>query len=97
MAQFVPKRLLLLGHGENSIFEIHNELTYKYSQLDIVPVIADIQDQKRIDQVFAEHRPTVVFHAAAHKHVPLMELNPTEAVKNNVIGTLNVAEAADKK
>ncbi len=96
VAQFVPKRLLLLGHGENSIFEIHNELTYKYSQLDIVPVIADIQDQKRIDQVFAEHRPTVVFHAAAHKHVPLMELNPTEAVKNNVIGTLNVAEAADK-
>lgn len=96
IARFNPKKLLLLGHGENSIFEIHNELSYKYPQLEMVPVIADIQDKKRIEQVFLEHKPTVVFHAAAHKHVPLMELNPTEAVKNNVIGTLNVAEAADK-
>ncbi len=94
IAHFEPATLLLLGHGENSIYEIHREIVRDYPNLSVVPVIADIQDQQRIDQVFAQYKPNVVFHAAAHKHVPLMEYNPTEALKNNVLGTKNVAEAA---
>jgi FlaA1/EpsC-like NDP-sugar epimerase len=96
IARFNPQKLLLLGHGENSIFEIHNELGCLFPQLNILPVIADIQDKRRIDEIFEKYKPAVVFHAAAHKHVPLMEINPTEAVKNNVLGTLNMAEAADR-
>ncbi|KAB2494544.1 polysaccharide biosynthesis protein [Priestia endophytica] len=96
VCKFGPKKLLLLGHGENSIYAIDMELRNKYSQeFEIIPVIADIQDRERIMQVMKDHRPDVVYHAAAHKHVPLMEYNPKEAVKNNVIGTKNVAEAAD--
>lgn len=95
VARFSPRQLLLLGHGENSIYEIHLELCQKYPSLEIHPIIADIQDETRIRQVFEGFRPGVVFHAAAHKHVPLMEQNPEEAIKNNVFGTLNVARAAD--
>lgn len=87
-------KLLLLGHGENSIYHIHKELSQTYPALNLIPVIADVQDQQRINQVFEQHRPNVVFHAAAHKHVPLMEHNPTEALKNNVLGTKHVADAA---
>ena len=96
IAPFNPAELLLLGHGENSIFAIHNELQDKFPHLAVRPLIADIQDKARIEEIFAAQRPAVVFHAAAHKHVPLMEANPAEAVKNNVLGTLNVVEAADK-
>ncbi|MER2108132.1 MAG: nucleoside-diphosphate sugar epimerase/dehydratase [Solibacillus sp.] len=92
---FQPRKLILLGHGENSIYTIHMELIEKGSNVEIVPVIADIQDRERIFDVIAEHRPDVIYHAAAHKHVPLMEYNPQEAVKNNIFGTKNVAEAAD--
>jgi len=96
VSKFGPKKLLLLGHGENSIYAIDMELRNKYhQQFEIIPVIADIQDRDRIMQVMQDHRPDVVYHAAAHKHVPLMEYNPKEAVKNNVIGTKNVAESAD--
>ncbi|MGF2618146.1 polysaccharide biosynthesis protein [Rossellomorea vietnamensis] len=96
VSKFQPKKLLLLGHGENSIYTIDMELRNKYkNEFEIIPVIADIQDRSRIFDVMAEHAPDVVYHAAAHKHVPLMEYNPKEAVKNNVIGTKNVAEAAD--
>ncbi len=96
VCKFKPKTMLLLGHGENSIYHIEMELrnTYK-EQINIIPIIADIQDRNRIFEVMEKHRPRVVYHAAAHKHVPLMEYNPREAVKNNVIGTKNVAEAAD--
>lgn len=94
VARFEPRQLLLLGHGENSIYEIDLELRKKFPSLDIRPVIADIQDMARIRQVFETYRPGVVFHAAAHKHVPLMEHNPEEAIKNNVFGTWNVATAA---
>lgn len=96
IARFEPAQLLLLGHGENSIYNIHLELKEKHPNLNLVPIIADIQDEKRIDAVFKLYKPSVVFHAAAHKHVPLMEANPGEAIKNNVFGTKNVAEAADK-
>lgn len=93
---FRPKKILLLGHGENSIYQIDMELREKYKDdLEIVPIIADVQDRNRMFEVMEKHRPDVVYHAAAHKHVPMMEYNPKEAVKNNVIGTKNVAEAAD--
>lgn len=94
VARFSPQQLVLLGHGENSIYEIGLELQETFPNLEIHRVIADIKDAQRIDAVFARFRPGVVFHAAAHKHVPLMEENPEEAIKNNVFGTLNVAEAA---
>ncbi|WP_285765481.1 nucleoside-diphosphate sugar epimerase/dehydratase [Peribacillus sp. SI8-4] len=96
ICRFSPGRLILLGHGENSIYQIDMELKKLYAnQMEIIPVIADIQDRERIFEVMETHRPDVVYHAAAHKHVPLMEYNPREAVKNNVFGTKNVAEAAD--
>jgi FlaA1/EpsC-like NDP-sugar epimerase len=96
IASFAPEKLMLLGHGENSIYTIGMELQARYPKLTIHSIIADVQDQKRIDKVFETYKPHCVFHAAAHKHVPLMEDNPTEAVKNNVLGTRNVAEAAEK-
>jgi FlaA1/EpsC-like NDP-sugar epimerase len=89
-----PAELVLLGHGENSIFEIYLELREDYPDLSISPVIADVRDAGRLTQVFGQHRPQVVFHAAAHKHVPLMELNVVEAITNNVLGTRNVVQAA---
>jgi len=94
LAQFAPRELLLLGRGENSIYEVHRELRQKYPALSITPIIADVQDTKRVESVFALYSPEIVFHAAAHKHVPLMESNPTEALKNNIFGTKSVAEAA---
>jgi FlaA1/EpsC-like NDP-sugar epimerase len=94
--KFHPKKIVLVGHGENSIYLIDMELrNLRIENLEIRPVIADIQDRARIFEVMQEHQPDVIYHAAAHKHVPLMEYNPKEAVKNNVIGTKNVAEAAD--
>ncbi|TWD98919.1 FlaA1/EpsC-like NDP-sugar epimerase [Neobacillus bataviensis] len=96
VANFNPKTLILLGHGENSIYSIEMELkeTNKDSVIEFVPVIADIQDEKKMMLVMNTYRPDIVYHAAAHKHVPLMEANPEEAVKNNIIGTMNVAKAA---
>ncbi|PIC68037.1 hypothetical protein CSV78_04395 [Sporosarcina sp. P16a] len=96
VAEFKPKKLILLGHGENSIYTIDMELRQKLSnEIEIVPVIADVQDRNRIFDVVSEQKPDVIYHAAAHKHVPLMEDNPMEAVKNNIFGTKNVAEAAE--
>lgn len=94
--RFNPRKLLLLGHGENSIYLINRELQNKYrnKETEIIPIIADVQDRPRIDMIMEMYHPDIVYHAAAHKHVPLMEYNPVEAVKNNVIGTRNVAESA---
>lgn len=96
IAKFNPQKLILLGHGENSIYLIEMELRdlYKNSKIEFITEIADIQDEVKMEQVMKSHRPHVVYHAAAHKHVPLMERNPEEAIKNNVIGTMNVAKAA---
>ncbi|WP_280770605.1 nucleoside-diphosphate sugar epimerase/dehydratase [Salipaludibacillus daqingensis] len=94
IVKFKPKKLVLLGHGENSIYEIEMELRPRYKEIEIVTEIADVQDQYRMLAVMKKHQPRVIYHAAAHKHVPLMERNPHEAIKNNVIGTKNVAEAA---
>lgn len=93
--RFTPKKIILLGHGENSIYLIERELREKVAPTtELVPVIADVQDRQRIFDIVSEHSPDVIYHAAAHKHVPLMEANPMEAVKNNIFGTKNVAEAA---
>ncbi|SFC99484.1 NDP-sugar epimerase, includes UDP-GlcNAc-inverting 4,6-dehydratase FlaA1 and capsular polysaccharide biosynthesis protein EpsC [Bacillus sp. 491mf] len=96
VAKFNPKQLILLGHGENSIYSIEMELRELYGNMEItfIPEIADIQDSKKMMLVMNKYRPNVVYHAAAHKHVPLMEYNPEEAVKNNLMGTMNVAQAA---
>ncbi|PPA70506.1 polysaccharide biosynthesis protein [Jeotgalibacillus proteolyticus] len=94
IAQFHPEQLVLLGHGENSIYLIERELRSKFPSQNIYPAIGNIQDRKRIQSVFNDYKPHVVFHAAAHKHVPLMEYNPTEAIKNNVFGTRIMAECA---
>jgi FlaA1/EpsC-like NDP-sugar epimerase len=93
---FHPRKLILLGHGENSIYSIEMELkeSLKNSGIEIVSEIADIQDEKKMLAIMGQYQPHVVYHAAAHKHVPLMEKNPEEAVKNNIIGTMNVAKAA---
>jgi len=89
-----PAELVLLGHGENSIFEILLELQQDYPDHELSPVIADIRNAERLAYIFQEHQPQIVFHAAAHKHVPLMEANVVEAVTNNVLGTRNVVETA---
>jgi len=94
LAKLDPARLVLLGHGENSIFDVLHELERLAPNVTIVPVIADVRNRERLEEVFARYRPYTVFHAAAHKHVPLMEANPGEAVTNNVLGTRNVAELA---
>jgi len=92
--KFSPKRILLLGHGEFSIYQINRELKALDTSAEIIPIIADIQDRARIFKVMKEYRPDRVYHAAAHKHVPLMQYNPREAVKNNIYGTKNMAEGA---
>ena len=96
VARFKPRKLLILDIYENNAYMLHQELFRHYPELDQEVLIASIQDRPRIEAIFSKYRPDVVFHAAAHKHVPLMEGNPTEAIKNNVFGTLNVAECADK-
>lgn len=92
LAQLEPAQVLMLGHGENSIFDVLSELTERFPHVTAVPIIADVRDRERLRQIFAQYRPYSVFHAAAHKHVPLMEGNIAEAVTNNVLGTKNVAE-----
>lgn len=96
ISAFAPGKLLLLGHGENSIYSIESELRRKFPDVDYCSIIADIQDRNRIDAIFQKYSPAIVFHAAAHKHVPLMENNVEEAIKNNIFGTKNLAECAHK-
>lgn len=96
ISKFSPKQLILLGHGENSIYSIEMELkeTYGTTDIEFITEIAELQDEKQMMRVMNTYHPHVVYHAAAHKHVPLMEKNPDVAVKNNLIGTKNVANAA---
>jgi len=93
IAGFLPKRLILLEQAENGLFEIDRELRGKHSDLDIVPYVADIVDKMRLKTIFEKEKPSIVFHAAAHKHVPMMEINPGEAIKNNIGGTATIADA----
>ncbi len=94
LARLEPACLVILGHGENSIFDIQAELLATFPKLNLLPVIADVRDRQRINGIFDDLRPYAVFHAAAHKHVPLMEENVVEAITNNVHGTTNVVNAA---
>ena len=95
VASVGPKALILVERAENALFEIHRELRGSFSGLRAVPCVADLCDRERINQIFVDQDPEVVFHAAAHKHVPMMEWNPGEAVKNNVFGTRLLGEMAD--
>lgn len=95
VCNFYPERIILLGHGENSIYLINRELRNRFGKnVDIVPIIADVQNRARMFEIMETYKPYAVYHAAAHKHVPLMEENPEEAVRNNILGTKNTAEAA---
>lgn len=96
VAQVRPRKLILLGHGENSIHTIWLELKDAFPTLPLEIEISDVRDRHKINLVFLKHKPNVVFHAAAHKHVPLMEMHPDEAIKTNIFGTRNVAEMADR-
>lgn len=93
-ARAMPRRLVLLGHGENSIHDITTLLRLTHPNLDVQPVVADVRDRVAMTSIFNRERPQIVFHAAAHKHVPLMEVQPDEAVRNNVLGTRVVVDAA---
>lgn len=95
VCNFYPERIILLGHGENSIYLINRELRNRFGKnVDIVLIIADVQNRARMFEIMETYKPYAVYHAAAHKHVPLMEDNPEEAVRNNILGTKNTAEAA---
>ena len=94
IARLAPSRLVLLGHGENSIFDVLHELKDDFPDVPMLPVIADVRDRKRVAAIFRAYKPHAVFHAAAHKHVPLMEENVVEAITNNIFGTLNMVDAA---
>ncbi len=94
IVRFGPKRLLLLERAENSLFFVHRELTQRHADVEIIPLVADVADSERLRAIFGDERPEVVFHAAAHKHVPMMEWNPGEAVKNNVLGTKAIADVS---
>ena len=96
IASHRPKQLIILDIYENNAYDIEQELKRKYPALNLLTLIASIRDKGKMEDVFSKHKPDIVFHAAAHKHVPLMETSPNEAVKNNVFGTLNLAKCADK-
>ena len=94
IAELEPARIVLLGHGENSIFDILNELQGRFPRVQFTPAVVDVRDRDRLARTFESFDPFAVFHAAAHKHVPLMECNVPEAITNNVLGTRNVVELA---
>ena len=94
--RYNPDKLIILDIYENSLYDIEQELKFNYPNMKIEAIVASVRDKKRLDEIFAEHKPYLVFHAAAHKHVPLMETSPLEAIKNNVFGTYNVVNAADE-
>ncbi len=96
IASHNPKTLIVVDIYENSLYELERELRHSYPQLHLLTLIASVRDKAKMHNVFEKYRPQIVFHAAAHKHVPLMETSPNEAVKNNVFGTLNVAKCADE-
>ena len=96
LAAHHPKQLIILDIYENNAYDIQQELIRKYPELDLVVLIASVRNKERIDSIFETYRPNIVYHAAAHKHVPLMEDSPHEAIKNNVFGTYKVAQAADQ-
>lgn len=91
-----PKCLVIFDIYENNAYDIQQELKIKYPDANVVTLIGSIRNTSRLESVFEQYKPDIVYHAAAHKHVPLMEVSPNEAIKNNVVGTWNVAKMADK-
>lgn len=96
IVKFNPKQLIILDIYENNAYDLQNELIRQYPELNLVTLIASVRNRHRLDEIYQTYQPNVVFHAAAHKHVPLMEVSPSEAIKNNVLGTLNTAELASE-
>lgn len=96
IASHQPKQLIIVDIYENNAYDIQQELIRKYPKLNLIVLIASVRNTERIDSIFEKYRPNIVYHAAAHKHVPLMEVSPNEAIKNNVFGTYRTAQAADK-
>lgn len=96
IASHNPKQLVMIDIYENSAYDIQQELKHTFPELNLVTLIASVRNTKRMDEIFAQYKPKIVYHAAAHKHVPLMEDSPNEAVKNNVLGTWKVVQAADR-
>ena len=96
IAKFLPKEIIILDIYENNAYDIQNELIREFKNINIVTLIGSVRDKVRIEQIFKTYKPQIVFHAAAHKHVPLMEYSPSEAIKNNVGGTYNIAQYACK-
>ena len=96
LAHFNPKKLIILDNYENNLYFLDLELREKFKDIEFLSVIASIRDKDRLSCIFQKYQPDLVFHAAAHKHVPLMEDNPEEAVKNNIVGTRNLLEVADQ-
>lgn len=96
IVQYMPKQLIIVDIYENNAYDIQQELMEKYPELDLVVLIASVRNTARMDKIFSTYLPDIVYHAAAHKHVPLMEASPNEAIKNNVFGTLKTVQAADK-
>ena len=96
IATHAPGKLIIFDIYENNAYDIQQELRMKYPELNLVVLIGSVRDYNRIEKIFAEHRPDIIYHAAAHKHVPLMESSPNEAIKNNVLGTYNLVLAADR-
>ncbi len=94
IAAYKPRRLILVEQAENALFEIDRELRSRFEGIRVTPYVADICDAQRIRSIFRREKPTTIFHAAAHKHVPMMEINPGEAIKNNIVGTRTIADAA---
>ncbi len=95
ISKFKPKQLIIFDIYENNAYDIQNELKRTYPDLNLVTLIGSVRDRQRLRQIYTRYNPNVVFHAAAHKHVPLMEISPEEAIKNNVVGTFNTAEFAN--
>lgn len=94
ISTFKPRQILMLGHGENSIYQINNEMQQRQNGIDYQPIIADVQNRALMFDIMREYHPDIVYHAAAHKHVPLMEIDPRQAILNNVVGSMNIAQAA---
>ena len=96
IAKHKPKQLIIFDIYENNAYDIQQELLREYPELDLVVLIGSVRDEKRIESIFEQYRPEIIYHAAAHKHVPLMEDSPNEAIKNNVLGTFNMVVMADR-
>src|SRR5205823_2549623 len=96
IASFEPAELVLLDHAENGLYFVHNEVAATHPALSLHPVVSELRDVEGLNGVLGRFHPEVVFHAAAHKHVPLLEANPREAVLNNIVGTRNLVDAADR-